>query len=106
MRSNFIQILISLLLILGILTIAFVFIFKSGNISGREFWHTLLILFILALIVLNMRPHWSVEKKYRRFFREFFSETGAPLQQKLFDNPSIDLLDGDYRTFSRIIAGT
>ena len=56
-------------------------------------------------LVLNMKPHWSIEKKHRKFFEELISEIDYPLQQKLFDNPAIQDVDSTYKTFSRLIAG-
>ena len=106
MRSNIIPLLISLLLIAGIVAILFFFLFRGGNITNKEFWHILLGLFIAVLVVLNLRPHWSIEKKHRRFFEEFLAETDQPLQQKLFNNAAIHDVSPSYRTFSKLIAGS
>ena len=106
MRKDFIQLLVSLLLVAGIAFILFFFLFKGGNISHKEVWHTLLGLFVLILVVLNLRPHWSIEKKHRRFFEEFLSETSPSLQEKLFSNPAIQNVEEEYRTFSQLIAGS
>ena len=93
MRSGIIQMFISLLLIAGIILILFVFLFKGGNLTHRQLWHVLLGLFLVVLVVLNLRPHWSIEKKHRRFFEEFLSETDTSLQRKLFDNPALTDVD-------------
>lgn len=106
MKSDIVQLLTSLLLIAGILTILFFFLFKGGNVTHKEFWHILLGLFIVVLLVLNLRPHWSIEKKHRKFFEELIAEIDLPLQLKLFDNPAIQNVDSSYRTFSRLIAGS
>ena len=106
MRGQIIQLLVSILLVAAILAILFLFVFKGGNISHKEFWHTVLSLFILVIVLLNLRPHWSVEKKHRRFFETFLSETDERLQQRLFYDPSIAQIDGDYQTFSNLISGT
>ena len=105
MKSSIIQIIISLLLIVGIVAIIFVFVFNRGDLSSTEFWHIMLGIFILAVIILNVRPHWSVEKRYRHFFEEFLSETDSTLQQQLFNNPAINELDPKYQGFSKLMAG-
>jgi|GEM_PF-5025935 len=105
MRSGIIQLFISLLLIAGIILILFVFVFKGGNITHRQLWHILLGIFLVVLIVLNLRPHWSIEKKHRSFFEEFLSETDSSLQRKLFNNPALTDVDSAYSTFSKLIAG-
>lgn len=106
MRSSIIQILISLALIAGILALVFIFIFKGGNLSHRELWNVLMWIFIVVVIIMNLRPTWSVEKKHRRFFEEFIAETDDTLQQKLFDNPAVDDIEQSYQAFSKIIAGS
>jgi len=106
MRSNLIQLFVTLFLIAGIAFILFVFLFNKGNITHRQLWHILLGIFIVVLIVLNMRPHWSIEKKHRRFFEELLSEVDLSLQRKLFDNPVIEEVESSYRTFSKLISGT
>ena len=106
MRSQIIPLLISLLLILGIIGILFVFVFKGGNLSNKEFWHILLWGFIIMLLILNLRPHWSVDKKHRHFFEEFLSSVDTTLQRQLFDNEAVADIDSAYQTFSRLIAGT
>ena len=106
MRNQITQLVVSLLLIAGILVIVFIFVFKAGNITHRQFWHILMGLFLLLLVILNLKPHWSVEKKHRRFFEEFLSETSGQLQQKLFNNPASADVEGAYQSFSKLIAGT
>lgn len=106
MRSDVIQLLMTLLLIAGIVFILFFFLFKGGNISNKEFWRILLGLFIVVLLVLNLRPHWSIEKKHRNFFEGLINEIDLPLQQKLFDNPAIQDVDSSYKAFSKLIAGS
>lgn len=106
MRNNIIQLLVSLLLIAGIVIILFFFVFKGGNVTNKEFWHIMLGLFVIVLLVLNLRPHWSIEKKHRRFFEEFLAEVDDSLQQKLFDNPALEEIDSAYQAFSKIIAGS
>ena len=103
---RFVQFIITLLLLAGIVAILFVFLFKGGNISHRQFWHIMLLLLSVVVIVLNLKPHWSVEKKHRHFFEEFLAETDSALQEKLFYNPAIDAVDTSYQTFSKVIAGT
>lgn len=68
------------------MTLIFVFVFKQGNLTHKELWRTLLGLFIFVTVILNFRPHWSVEKKYRQIFEVFLAETSDSLQQKLFHN--------------------
>ena len=84
MKGQIIQLFVSLVLILMILAIIFFLIFKGGNISNKQLWHILLVFFIAIVVVLNLRPHWSVEKKYRKFFESFFQQTDEQLQERLF----------------------
>ena len=102
MASRIVQLLISLLLIAGSLLIVFVFIFKSGNISHKEFWHILLGLFIVLLVLLNIHPHWSVDKKYRQFFTDFVSRTDSSVHTRLFGDADIKLVRTDYQPFVRM----
>ena len=106
MRANIIQLIATLLLIAAILVIVFFLIFKGGNLSNREFWNIMLGLFLVILLVLNLRPHWSIEKKHRKFFEGLLAEIDAPLRQKLFNNPAVENVDSAYQAFSRLIAGT
>ena len=95
----------SLQLIAGIAFILCFFLFKGGNISHKQLLHILLGIFILILVALNLRPHWSIEKKHRRFFEEFLAETDSSLHRKLFVSSVMEDIDPSYRTFSKLIAG-
>ena len=106
MRGNILQLIATLLLIAGILIIVFFLIFKGGKLTNKEFWHIMLGLFLMILLILNLRPHWSIEKKHRKFFEGLLAEIDAPLQRKLFNNPAIGDVDSAYQAFSRLIAGS
>jgi len=103
MKERIIQILVSLTLIAAIFVIVFVFVFKGGSISHQQFWHILLFLFIVLVIVLNLRPHWSVTKKHRHFLDGFLAQTDKTLQGRLFGDPDSSLLDSKYLAFAKII---
>ncbi|MBR1510891.1 MAG: hypothetical protein IJ623_09605 [Bacteroidales bacterium] len=72
------QLIATLLLIAAILVIVFFLIFKGGNLSNREFWNIMLGLFLVLLLALNLRPHWSIEKKHSKFFEGLLAEIDAP----------------------------
>ena len=103
MKERIIQIFVSLTLMAMILGIVFVFIFKSGNISHQQFLHIMLFLFIAFVIVLNLQPHWSVEKKHRQFFDNFLLQTDETLQNRLFGNQDSSLVERKYRPFTEIV---
>lgn len=105
MNSRVIQLLLSLLLIAGSIAIIFVFVFKSGNLTHQEFWHALLGLSLFLLLMLNIHPHWSVEKKHGEFFRDFVARADSSVLSRLFGDRDISLVDEAYRPFVRMVSG-
>ena len=103
MKGQIIQLFVSLVLILMILAIIFFLIFKGGNISNKQLWHILLVFFIAIVVVLNLRPHWSVEKKYRKFFESFFQQTDEQLQERLFGEIDSTLVEDKYIPFTKVV---
>jgi len=103
LRVQFIQLLVSLLLIVIIVAVVFVFIFKGGNLTHKEFWHIILWLSVILVIILNLRPHWSVEKKHRQFFEDFVAQTDSTLQRLLFGTDMLDSIDGKYRPYAKML---
>ena len=106
MSGSITQFFISLLLIAISIAIVVAFVWTQGNISHKRLWLSLLVVFLLVILVLNLRPHWSVEKKHRAFFEEFLSETSDSLQRKLFNNEAVSDIESEYQTFSRLVSGT
>ncbi len=102
MSSRITQLLTSLLLIIGSVFIVFVFVFKSGHITHEEFWHILLGLFLVLLLLLNIHPHWSVDKKYRQFFKDFAARTDSRVLSRLFGEGDIRKVRADYQPFIRM----
>ncbi len=105
MNSKIIQLLVSLLLIAAACSIIFVFVFKGGHVSHKEFWHILLFLFILIVLLLNLRPHWSLEKKHRHFFETFISRTDPAILRRILGDADSDQVDPRYRSFVKLIGG-
>lgn len=83
MKSRIIQLIVSLILIVSSIGIIFMFVFNSGRLIHAAFWRILL-LFFAALLVLNIRPHWSVEKKHRRFFEDFDAKADMQTKKRIF----------------------
>ena len=105
MNTNWTQLIISLTIIGGIFAIFFFVVFKGGNIDHVEFWTILMWLLLLLLVFLNLRPHWSVAKKYRRFYEMFLRNADDALQERLFGTKDLDKIEEKYRPFSRLIGG-
>ncbi|MBO6169698.1 MAG: cardiolipin synthase [Bacteroidales bacterium] len=105
MFTRIAQLVLSLLLIAGSLAIIFVFVFKSGHLTHRELWHTLLGLFLVLLLLLNIHPHWSVEKKHGQFFRDFVARADSSVLSRLFGERDIELVEDAYRPFVRMVSG-
>jgi len=103
MRSQVIQLLVSILLVILILGVVFLLIFRGGNLTHKEFWHIILWLSLFVVVVLNLRPHWSVEKKHRQFFQTLLTQTDSSLQHRLFSTDKAGLIAEKYRPLARLI---
>lgn len=103
MHSRIAQLFASLLLIAAAVVILFVQVFKRGDLDHRQFWHIMMWISIVLVVILNLRPHWSVEKKHRHFFKDFLARTDAALHERLMGQGCLEEVEERYRPFVKLI---
>jgi cardiolipin synthase len=104
MKTPPIRLFISFILVTAIIVIVLPFIFKRGHVNHQNVWRTVLIIFTVVILTLNLKPHWSFEKRHHAFVELFRKSVSPQLDSLLLDHGREDLLKETYRPLAHLLS--